>query len=98
MRRALLSCGVLVALVAAGCGNDSSSGGSSGSAIGSGTHLQVPKDAKQGGSVTFLAAGDIDYLDPVQDYYTFGFMVQYSVNRPLYSYKPADPNKPIPDL
>ena len=39
------------------------------------------RQGKQGGTLTFLAAGDVDYLDPGQTYYTFGYMVQYAVNR-----------------
>jgi peptide/nickel transport system substrate-binding protein len=58
----------------------------------------VPKTAKTGGSITYLASGDIDYLDPGQDYYTFGFMVQTAVNRALYGYKPDDSTKAVPDL
>ena len=49
-------------------------------------------------TLTYLAASDIDYLDPGQDYYTFGFMVQNAVNRALYSYKPDNSIKPVPDL
>ena len=45
-------------------------------------------------------------LDPGQTYYTFGFMVAYAINRPLYSFKPrgldqADPGprrRPPADL
>ena len=33
-------------------------------------------EGKKGGKLTYLAASDVDYLDPGQDYYTFGFMVQ----------------------
>ena len=54
--------------------------------------------SKKGGDVTYLAAADIDYLDPGQDYYTFGFMVQFAVNRPLYSFKPDNSTVPVPDV
>jgi peptide/nickel transport system substrate-binding protein len=84
------------ALIAAGCGGDDGDSGSksnnpnpSGADIGEG---------KQGGAVTFLAAADVDYLDPGQTYYTFGYMVQYAVNRPLYSFEPDDAETPVPDL
>jgi peptide/nickel transport system substrate-binding protein len=53
---------------------------------------------KKGGKVTFLAAADVDYLDPGQTYYTFGYTVQYAVNRPLYSFEPDDADTPVPDL
>src|SRR3954469_4444046 len=85
-----------VALVGAGCGSDSGGGGGS---AGSGSTGGTPiGEGKQGGAVTYLAAADVDYLDPGQTYYTFGFMVHYAVNRPLYSFKPDDSAKPVPDL
>lgn len=75
----------------AACGsskdNTSSGGGSS----------AVPK-GKQGGSVTALAAGDVDFMDPGQTYYTFGYQVAYSVNRTLYYYNPATGQKQVPDI
>jgi peptide/nickel transport system substrate-binding protein len=55
-------------------------------------------DAKRGGKVTFLAAADVDYIDPGLDYYQFGQQVQNAVNRTLYAYRPDDSTKPIPDL
>ena len=80
-----------LALAAAGCGGSdegSDRGGNDAS----------PVQGKKGGKVTFLAAADVDYLDPGQTYYTFGYTVQYAVNRPLYSFKPDDADTPIPDL
>src|SRR5919198_4062423 len=83
-----------LALVAAGCGGSSSSeGGSPGS-----SNNGAPVKGKKGGKVTFLAAADVDYLDPGQTYYTFGYMVHYAVNRTLYSFKPEDSVHPVPDL
>ena len=52
---------------------------------------------QQGGSVTALSAGDVDYMDPGQQYYTFGYQIGYSVNRPLYYFSPKDSSKQIPD-
>jgi peptide/nickel transport system substrate-binding protein len=85
-----------LALVVAGCGGDDSSGGSSGGGQSAGG--AKVGEGKQGGAFTFLAAGDVDYLDPGQTYYTFGFMVHYAVNRTLYSFKPDDDEKPVPDI
>src|SRR5687768_2496370 len=87
--------GALVAaaltLAAAGCGGSSDEGpqGSSDSA---------PVKGKKGGKVTFLAAADVDYLDPGQSYYTFGYAVIYATQRPLYSFEPDDAETPVPDL
>ncbi|MEA2393545.1 MAG: peptide/nickel transport system substrate-binding protein [Solirubrobacteraceae bacterium] len=93
--------GVVAATCAvAACG--SSSNNSSKSKAGAGSSGAPSSGAvepgKAGGKLTMLAAGDIDYLDPGQDYYTFGYEVQYAVNRTLYSYKPDDSEKPIPDM
>ncbi len=55
-------------------------------------------EGKKGGKVTFLAAADVDYLDPGQTYYTFGYTVAYATNRPLYSFEPDDAETPVPDL
>ena len=88
-----------LALFVAACGgsdNDSNTSGGGGSAT-SGNDTEI-KAGKPGGTLTYLAAGDVDYLDPGQNYYTFGYMVQYAVNRTLYSFKPDDSVKPVPDL
>jgi peptide/nickel transport system substrate-binding protein len=100
MRKSWLLLGLLaiLALVAAGCGggDDEDSGGGGGS--GDDSANTTPAEGKQGGALTFLAAGDVDYLDPGQTYYTFGYMVQYAVNRPLYSFSPDQPEEQRPDL
>jgi peptide/nickel transport system substrate-binding protein len=81
-----------LALTAAGCGGSTDSG--SGEAGNTG----APVKGKKGGKVTFLAAADVDYLDPGQTYYTFGYAVAYATQRPLYSFKPDDADTPVPDL
>jgi peptide/nickel transport system substrate-binding protein len=58
----------------------------------------LPAGAQAQGSVKFLSAGDVDYLDPGQTYYTFGYAVQYAVNRTLYGFRPQDAQTPVPDL
>jgi len=88
-----------LALFVAACGgNDNNNGGGGGGAsatTGGGGEI---KQGKQGGTLTYLAAGDVDYLDSGQTYYTFGYMVLYSTNRTLYSFKPDDSVHPVPDL
>jgi peptide/nickel transport system substrate-binding protein len=98
MRRArlsflLLSLLAVFALVAAGCGGDDDEGGGGGDA-----QTGAPTEGKQGGDLTFLAAADVDYLDPGQSYYTFGYQVLYATNRPLYSFSPDQPDQAQPDL
>jgi len=55
-------------------------------------------DGQQGGDVTFLSAGDVGSLDPGITHSDFGYMVQYAVNRTLYSFKPGGSVHPVPDL
>jgi peptide/nickel transport system substrate-binding protein len=82
-----------LALVVSACGGDDNNSGSSN------TNSSNPTEqGKKGGTITYLAASDIDYLDPGQTYYTFGSMVAYATNRPLYSFKPDNSQTPIPDL
>jgi peptide/nickel transport system substrate-binding protein len=87
MTKRLLAVPLLVGLVAlAGCGGgDNSSSTSSGTPAGG-----APANAKKGGTLTVLSSGDVDYIDPGQDYYQFGYMVQYAVNRTLYSFGADD--------
>ena len=87
----------LLAFVAVGCGGDDD-GGDSGSAEEQVTGGGAADEGKQGGAVTFLAAGDVDYLDPGQTYYTFGYMVHYAVNRTLYGFEPGDGETAVPDI
>jgi len=82
-----------LAVVGSGCGGSSSEGGP-----GEAGNTGAPVKGKKGGKVTFLAAADVDYLDPGQTYYTFGYAVAYSTQRPLYSFKPDDGETPVPDL
>jgi len=95
MTKRLIAAPLLVGLIAlAGCGgsdNKSSSSSSGTPAAG------APDNAKKGGTLTILASGDVDYIDPGQDYYQFGYQVEYSVNRTLYSFA-ADDTEARPDL
>ena len=93
---ALATFGV-VALAACGS-SDKGGGGTTSSSAKTPTGATAIKPGKAGGKLTVLASGDVDYVDPGQDYYTFGYMVQYAVNRTLYSFKPDNSEKPVPDL
>jgi peptide/nickel transport system substrate-binding protein len=90
--------GALAALVVGltACGGGSG-GSSSNNNAGAPTKVDL-SGGQKGGKVTFLAAADIDYADPGQTYYTFGFMVQQAINRALYSFKPDNSKVPVPDL
>jgi peptide/nickel transport system substrate-binding protein len=88
---------VLGATGVAACGSSnttqSSSTQSAGKFLG-----EKPGEGTKGGTLTLLAAGDVDYVDPGLTYYAFGYMVHYAVNRGLYSYGPGDNATPRPDL
>ena len=86
---ACLMAALSLGVAACGSSNDDKSSG--------GTSSAVPKGEK-GGSVTALAAGDVDYMDPGLTYYTFGYQVAYSVQRALYYYNPATGQKQVPDI
>jgi peptide/nickel transport system substrate-binding protein len=92
---------VVLAFVVAACGgsdNNSSSTNSSGSKAATNNGRTADAAAKKGGTITMLAASDVDYVDPGHTYYTFGEMVTLATNRPLYSFKPDDATKPVADL
>jgi peptide/nickel transport system substrate-binding protein len=82
-----------LALVVAGCGggDDSSSEKPAGNAT-------PAANAKKGGDLSVLYAGDVDNIDPGITYYQYGFLVAYATQRPLYSFKPDDAINPEPDL
>src|SRR3954454_21988777 len=90
----------VLAFVVAACGgsDNSSSSTSSKSSSGAATKKTAQAPAKKGGKITMLASSDVDFLDPGHTYYTFGEMVTLATNRPLFSFKPEDANKPVPDL
>ena len=90
------ACVVASGALLAACG-----GGSKGSdtvSVDAKANATLNPDAKRGGKGTFLAAADVDYIDPGLDYYQFGQQVQAAINRTLYAYRPDDSTKPIPDL
>jgi peptide/nickel transport system substrate-binding protein len=89
----------VLAFVVAACGGDNNSSSSTSSSSGTKSNANTAQaPAKKGGKITMLASSDVDFLDPGHTYYTFGEMVTLATNRPLYSFKPEDANKPVPDL
>ena len=88
---ALVAC---LGLVAAGCGSASASNNSSPS---SGRSYGAGANAKKGGTITVLSAGDVDHIDPGQAYYSFSYQITYPTQRPLLAYKPNSVNA-VPDL
>jgi peptide/nickel transport system substrate-binding protein len=94
------SVGVVAAMAAvAACGGSTEkSGGGKQSSAANSTSATAIKPGAAGGKLTVLWSGDVDYLDPGQTYYTAGYMVLYATNRTLYSFKPDNSEKPVPDL
>src|SRR3954464_3347136 len=100
-RRCGLAGVLAIALLVAGCGGDSDSGSSSGTGASGAASPAARQDighGKRGGKITMLASSDVDFVDPGHTYYTFGEMVTLATNRPLFSFKPEDANKRVPDL
>ena len=91
--RAMFAVAAVLALVVAGCGGDDSS-----SEKPAQSNNAAPKEAKKGGDLTVMYAGDVDNIDPGITYYQYGFNVAYATQRPLYSFKPDDAINPEPDL
>jgi peptide/nickel transport system substrate-binding protein len=96
----VVAAGLALGVAACGSGSGSSTSGSGSANKNAGTPFNgaPPGEGKKGGHLTALAAGDVDYVDPGQTYYAFGYMVHYAVNRGLYSYGPGDNEKPRPDI
>ena len=84
---------LLAAALVAGCGGSDDGNGDTGD---SGNNGAETSDAKQGGKLTYLWAGDVDYLDPGQTYYQAGYEVNMIVGRRLYAQNPD--GETVPDL
>ncbi len=93
--RAAVAASAALALVVAGCGSSNDGGNSTPSKPGG---TPAGSSAKKGGDLKVLYAADVDFMDPRQTYYQYGFLVAYATQRPLYSYKPDDAKTPQPDL
>ncbi len=95
LRFALAAClAFALSLAIAACGGGEKKQSTSG---GEGGSTTVPA-GKKGGTVTVLSAGDVDYMDPGQAFYTFSYQIVYSTQRALYFFSPEDSEKQVPDL
>ena len=83
----------LAGVALAGCGDGG--GASSDERITTGG---APVEGRQGGKLTMLWTDDVDNIDPGITWYQMGYMVSYATQRPLYSWKPDDGVRPVPDL
>jgi peptide/nickel transport system substrate-binding protein len=89
-----------LALLAAGCGGQSSTVGTTvGSAQGvSTTSPPEPTSCTtKGGTITVLSAGDVDHIDPGAAYYSFTYEITRPTQRGLLGVQPGTTNL-VPDL
>ena len=70
------------ALGLAACGDDDDEGGDGGELTAEDFEPTTapPDDAKKGGTLTVVAAGDVDYLDPGAAYYQFTYMLNFAIS------------------
>jgi peptide/nickel transport system substrate-binding protein len=85
-----------LALGLTACGDDDDGGGVQASEFAPVT--APPDDAQKGGTLTVIAAADVDYMDPGAAYYQFTYMIMDATQRKLLGWKPTDVEKPSPDL
>src|SRR5438105_5757565 len=97
---------IACAVVVAACGsssNKSSSGSSSSSAPG-GLSLAGLANTKpeanphMGGTLNVITAEAWEHLDPQASYFQIDYIVEYSIQTPLYMFTPTSPTKPVPLL
>ena len=86
---ALLAGGCALALAACG-------GGGGGNQVG-----KIPgpvSGQKKGGTLKVITNEAWEHLDPGASYFQIDYLVEYATQRPLYSFKPTDFTKPVPDM
>src|SRR5436190_18721662 len=87
----------MLGLALSSCGSSSSSSTSASQA--KYAPLTAPPDnAQKGGTLTVLASGDVDHIDPGAAYYQFTYMISQATQRALVGWPPPDTAKPAPDL
>lgn len=89
---------VLLAVGFTACGGDDDGDGGGLSADDFPAPTAPPDDAEEGGTLTVVAAGDVDFLDPGAGYYNFTYMIDFASQRTLLSWPPDETEQPQPDL
>jgi peptide/nickel transport system substrate-binding protein len=90
--------GAFIALALAGAVLTGCGGGGSSTGDEKPSGVGAPVAGKTGGNLTVLWTDDVDNIDCGISYYQMGYMVCYSTQRPLYSWKPEDGQTAVPDL
>jgi peptide/nickel transport system substrate-binding protein len=96
MKASLAAVGLAGALVLAACGSSDNGGNKSSSGNKHGNGAVVA--GKPGGTLHIMSNSDVDYIDPGAAYYQFSYIVMFATQRPLFSYKPEDAAKAVPDM
>jgi len=96
---ALLVAALAVALSSCGGGGDNTTGGEESAGIPSEfkAPTAAPDNAAEGGTLTVLNEGDIDYMDPGAAYYQVTYELTLATQRSLMGW-PPDATQPEPDL
>ena len=81
--------------VLAACGSSNDDNGGS---QGGGAQITPQSGQKKGGTLKVQSAEGFEHLDPGSSYFQLDYMVVYATQRPLYSFKPDDFTKAVPDL
>ena len=89
---------VVLALGLGACGDDDEGGGGGLTASDFEPVLQPPDDAKKGGTLKVIAAGDVDYIDPGASYYQFTYMETMATQRTLVGWPADETKEPQPDI
>src|SRR3954469_13298577 len=97
-RSAWATAGAVVAALSLGVAACGGGGGGGSNTEKPKTGNPNPTGGKQGGKLTVLWTGDVDHIDCGQTYYQMGYVICFSTQRPLYSYKPDDGEHIVPDL
>ena len=105
-RLALAPFAIATALAVAACGgsnsdnnnsgSNKSGGGTSSSGQGGYANVSAHQGQKKGGTLNVVSAEGWQHLDPGESYFQIDYLVQYAVQRPLYSFTPD--SKLTPDL
>jgi peptide/nickel transport system substrate-binding protein len=96
LRRALVALLAVAGVVAlAACGSSSSKKSAN---QGGGAETKPQSGQKKGGTLQVQSAEGFEHLDPGSSYFQLDYEVVYATQRPLYSFKPDDFAKAVPDL
>jgi peptide/nickel transport system substrate-binding protein len=89
---------ILLTFGLAACGDNDNEGGGGQTASDFPPTTAAPDDAKKGGTLTVVNAGDVDYLDPGAGYYQPTYIVDFATQRTIVGWPPEDTGDPVPDL